>query len=84
MITDLEDPQWRDRAACRDMDVNVFFPPKGRNDLIQDALGICDGCPVKRQCLQDVLTHVPYEADHGVVGGTTEKDRKALRRRGAA
>jgi WhiB family redox-sensing transcriptional regulator len=84
VITDLEDPQWRDRAACLGKDLELFFAPKGRNDLIQQALGICDGCPVKRQCLGFELTHSSYEDDHGVFGGTTEKDRKALRRRGAA
>lgn len=84
MRIDLDDPTWRDDAACRDMDVNTFFPPKGRNDLIDAALGICAGCPVKRQCLHYELTTVTYADSHGVVGGTTEKERKMLRRDGAA
>lgn len=84
MITELDDPHWRNKAACLGKDVNMFVAPKGRNDLIQQALGICDGCDVKRQCLNYFLTNVSYEDDHGTVGGLTEKDRKALRRRGAA
>lgn len=74
---------WRDESACLTEDPEMFFPPKGRNDLIQKAIGVCNGCPVRNQCLEFELENSGYESDHGVFGGTTEKERKALRR-GAA
>ena len=45
---------WRDRAACRGMDINLFFiPPSGKNDATA-AKNVCATCPVAHPCLDSV------------------------------
>ncbi|TDV47776.1 transcription factor WhiB [Actinophytocola oryzae] len=72
---------WRDRAACRDADPELFFPvsdmgPGARQ--IADAKAVCGRCPVRTQCLDYA---VETGLDHGVFGGTTERERRELIRR---
>ena len=67
---------WRSRAACRGTDLNVFFP--GRGESAEPARRICAGCPVRQPCLEFALSHGEV---HGIWGGLTERDRRALRTR---
>lgn len=65
---------WYRRAACRGMDMAIFFP---ENAHYADALAVCATCPVTRECLESVL---PIENDlYGVFGGMTPKQREAVR-----
>jgi WhiB family transcriptional regulator, redox-sensing transcriptional regulator len=71
---------WRDRAACRGADLSVFFP--GRGESAEPARRICANCPVRQECLEFALSHGEV---HGIWGGLTVRDRRALRtRRGDA
>jgi WhiB family transcriptional regulator, redox-sensing transcriptional regulator len=75
---------WRDRAACRDADPELFFPvssigPGARQ--IAEAKAVCAGCPVRDRCLDYALAN---GLDHGVFGGTTDEERRQLIRRRAA
>ena len=72
---------WRQRAACRDEDPELFFPvsdigPAARQ--ADQAKAICARCPVREMCLE-------YAQDNGlesgIFGGTTETERRELRRR---
>jgi WhiB family redox-sensing transcriptional regulator len=67
---------WQDDAACADADPAIFFPSsetRGR----KVAATFCYGCPVIQQCLTLAMTNnYPY----GVWGGTTERDRRRLKR----
>jgi WhiB family transcriptional regulator, redox-sensing transcriptional regulator len=70
---------WRDDAACRDADPELFFPvgtagPALRQ--IREARRICCGCPALAPCLAWALHHGVTD---GVWGGTTEEQRRALR-----
>ena len=71
---------WRDEAACRDLDANLFFPAGETGPAaiqIEQAKAICRGCPVQRQCLDFALaTH----QDYGIWGGLTEDERRMIRR----
>lgn len=72
---------WRDRAACRDTDPELFFPiseigPGARQAA--RAKAVCAGCPVRQRCLDFALDN---GLDHGVFGGTTERERRELIRR---
>ena len=72
---------WRHHAACRDSDPELFFPvsefgPGARQ--ADEAKAICTGCPVRAECLRFALDNA---LDHGVFGGTTESERRPLRRR---
>jgi WhiB family redox-sensing transcriptional regulator len=67
---------WRYRAACRGADLNVFFPDRGQS--AEHARQICASCPVRELCLDYALRHGIV---HGIWGGLTERDRRALRSR---
>ena len=67
---------WRSRAACRGADLNVFFP--GRGESAEPARQVCAGCPVQQPCLEFALSQGEV---HGIWGGLTERDRRALRTR---
>lgn len=50
--------RWHERAACRDVDPDVFVIPKGRpGKKISEAKQICAECPVKSWCLADALAN---------------------------
>ena len=69
------DPFWAGRAACRKHpDVN-FFPGRGEDSA--PAKAVCTNCPVKDICLEVALRNVEK---FGIWGGTSEKERRQLRR----
>ncbi|MFD9612321.1 WhiB family transcriptional regulator [Streptomyces sp. NPDC059083] len=69
---------WQSAAACRGLGTDVFFHPEGergesRAKRERAAKAVCDGCPVRAQCLQYAVTVAePY----GVWGGRTESERQ--------
>ena len=76
---DAADMDWRDYAACRDSDPELFFPlgAVGASvPQIEQAKRICRTCPVCGPCLRWALDH----GDAGVWGGTTEEERRKQRR----
>jgi WhiB family redox-sensing transcriptional regulator len=54
----------------------VFFPSDGIG--VQVAQRICSECPVKGPCLEYALDN---KVDHGVWGGTSERERRRILRR---
>ena len=66
---------WRLAALCAQADPEAFFPEKGESS--RAALAICLRCPVRRECLAFALEH---DERYGVWGGTTEMQRRELRR----
>jgi WhiB family transcriptional regulator, redox-sensing transcriptional regulator len=75
---------WRQDAACRDADPELFFPEPGQLPQVAKAKEICAGCAVRGPCL-DTALHGPLSRDdhHGIVAGTTAHDRRQLRGRPA-
>lgn len=72
---------WRQDAECRDLDPNLFFPvgvTGAAVDQIAAAKGICAGCAVRSDCLEFAVT---TNQEFGVWGGTSEDERRVLRRR---
>jgi len=70
---------WRDDAACLDVDPDLFFPIGTTGpalDQIDEAKRICLACPVRNQCLAWALD---LEAASGIWGGTTDDERRAMR-----
>ena len=67
---------WRLDAACRGMDVNLFFPHDTDWREAREGKAVCAVCPVRDECLIENL-HEPF----GVFGGTTPDERRVLRRR---
>ena len=69
---------WRDEAACRGLDTEVFFPPSEDEADAAAAKAVCAVCPVREECLEwAVATNQP----DGVWGGLTATERRRLRRR---
>ena len=71
---------WRDDAACRLADPDLFFPigttgPALRQ--IDQAKRICQACQARTPCLAWALEH---GVASGVWGGTTDEERRAIRR----
>lgn len=82
---DETETDWRERALCAQVaDLEVFYPTEGGNAT--EAMRICGLCPdwVREKCLEAALS-VPHREDHGVWGGTSRKQRLAIRKeRGVA
>jgi len=70
--------EWRIKAACRGMDVNLFFPEAGVHiSQIRAIRAICESCSVKVECLESTLYS---DMDlHGFFGGKSPRERRAIR-----
>ncbi|MFC5752025.1 WhiB family transcriptional regulator [Actinomadura rugatobispora] len=74
---------WRHRAACRDVDPELFFPIGNTGPAllqIEEAKQVCRRCDVTESCLAWALES---GQDSGVWGGMGEDERRALKRRTA-
>ncbi len=71
--------EWRERAACSGYRHALFFPV-GDTDTaaIERAIAICLGCAVIDDCLEYALE---TNQRAGIWGGTTEEERRSLRRK---
>ncbi len=77
---DWEGERWRDRAACRSTAADLFFPigrTPGAIDQIRTAKSVCRSCEVRETCL---LYALETNQDSGIWGGTSEDERRKLRR----
>lgn len=77
-LTDQDD--WRDSAACRDTSPELFFPVGTTGPAIDQtdaAKAVCHECPVQEPCLEYALM---TNQDTGIWGGTSEEERRKLRR----
>ncbi len=71
---------WRDLAACRDTDPDLFFPVGTTGpaiEQIENAKAVCAQCEVRESCLEFALT---TNQDSGIWGGTSEEERRKIRR----
>lgn len=70
---------WMTDAACIEIGPEAFFPSpvsNGPNRAANKATRICHSqCPVEADCLQYALAN---ELEHGIFGGLTERERRAL------
>ena len=74
------DRNWRADAACRDTDPDLFFPVGTTGpavEQIEAAKAVCATCPAREPCLEFALI---TNQDSGVWGGTSEEERRKLRR----
>lgn len=77
-------PKWRLDAACRGMDISVFFPYdpttklRGGQGASQRAVKTCASCPVREECLAEEDSYELDIADIvGYRAGMTAKARRA-------
>lgn len=75
---------WRHRAACRNLDPEIFFPTAEAGPVrareVARAKAVCARCPVAAECLTWALES---GQGYGVWGGMTEDERRALARHAA-
>jgi WhiB family transcriptional regulator, redox-sensing transcriptional regulator len=67
---------WMTEGACRNYPAAAFFPSDGVG--VDAARGICADCSVAEPCLEYALAN---RIDHGVWGGTSERERRRILRR---
>ena len=71
---------WREDAKCLGVEHTVFFPPTTHfEDRFDAAKNVCEGCTVRKQCLQLVINLDESDDRWGVFGGKTPNERKKLR-----
>ncbi len=71
---------WREFAACRDTDPDLFFPIGTTGPAIEQitqAKRVCGMCEAREECLEFALK---TNQDSGIWGGTSEEERRKLRR----
>ena len=77
-----EEDGWQQKAACRGVAVELFFPPVEQEAY--EAKTVCGTCEVREPCLEAaLLTNETF----GIWGGLTPQERRSLvakRRRQAA
>ena len=75
---------WRGVSACRDTDPDLFFPVGTTGpaiEQIENAKAVCRQCDAQRDCLEFALA---TNQDSGIWGGTSEEERRKLRKQYAA
>lgn len=70
-----ETPDYQQYALCKGA-TRLFYPENSSGD-VQRAKDICGVCPVQEPCLEEALAN---EEKYGVWGGTSERERRRLRR----
>lgn len=78
---DWDTDDWRELAACRTVDPDLFFPigtTGAALTQIEAAKAVCRSCPSKAACLEFALA---TNQEAGVWGATSEEERRGLRKR---
>ena len=70
------DTTWMTKGKCAELPPETFFPSDGVG--VQVASAICADCPQRAPCLEYALTN---RIDHGVWGGTSERERRRILKR---
>lgn len=65
--------EWMDSGTCKEHPPSTFFPSDGVG--VEVAKRICATCPVATKCLEYALDN---HIDHGVWGGTSERQRRRM------
>ncbi len=74
---------WRSKAACLDVDPELFFPIGNTGPALTQitrAKAVCAICEVEEICLTWAMSN---NQDSGVWGGKSEEERRSLKRRAA-
>lgn len=72
--------EWRSEAACRDTDPDLFFPVGTTGpaiEQIENAKAVCRICVAQVECLEYAIA---TNQDSGIWGGTSEEERRAIRK----
>jgi WhiB family redox-sensing transcriptional regulator len=68
-------PAWQAEAACRGMDPDSFFLPRGTQpEAVEAARRVCRACPVAVECREWGI-----DEPHGIWGGLSPRQRQQAR-----
>jgi WhiB family transcriptional regulator, redox-sensing transcriptional regulator len=71
----LQPVDWQVKARCTEVDPEIFFPERGGSS--KAARAVCSNCEVRMQCLEYALNN---KEQFGIWGGTSERERRRLRK----
>ena len=71
----LQPVDWQTNARCHEVDPEIFFPERGGSS--KAARQVCSKCDVRSQCLEYALNN---KEQFGIWGGTSERERRRLRK----
>lgn len=67
------DTKWMADGNCASRPPSLFFPSDGVG--VESAKRVCESCPVQSRCLEYAIEN---RIDHGVWGGTSERQRRRI------
>lgn len=70
---------WRRDAACLGEPLEIFFPDGNTDDKWDQALTVCNRCPVRMDCLALVMDLDDFSDRYGMFGGLTPSERATRR-----
>lgn len=76
LYIDRDDMDFYSEARCRGTDPESFFVEQRETPYEQAVMRVCDSCAVKKECLRFALKYKML----GYWGGTTENQRRSMRR----
>lgn len=65
--------KWMAEGNCASKPPSMFFPSDGVG--VERAKLVCEDCPVSSRCLEYAIEN---RIDHGVWGGTSERQRRRI------
>ena len=71
----LQPVDWQANARCAEVDPEIFFPERGGSS--KAARAVCAQCEVRDKCLEYALNN---KEQFGIWGGTSERERRRLRK----
>jgi WhiB family transcriptional regulator, redox-sensing transcriptional regulator len=74
-----DETAWMADGLCAQTDPDAFFPDRGESP--RPAKSVCAACPVRAECAAYALERGER---FGIWGGLSERERRAIRRRGRA
>lgn len=66
---------WRQHAACRGLDPEIFYPSTDADEDAVSAKSVCEVCAVRHACLEHALS---VREKEGIWGGATERERRRI------
>lgn len=68
---------WTRQAACADPDSVLMFPDESDTEAVDEAKAVCEGCPVRKICLDAAMDRGER---FGVWGGMSADERWSIHR----
>lgn len=79
MLAEVASVAWMARSACGPEHAELFYPSSDAPNIVRRAQKkarvVCEGCPVRSECLDYAIVHGMIG---GVWGGLSERERRGL------